>query len=251
MKRTPGNDAQTRAVPADAGGEVGRTDAVARFARHELLHDAILERVEGDDREPATGSKDPERGREAFLDVHELVVDGDAQGLEHARRRVDASAARLLHARDEAPEIRGRLERPLHPSARYGRGDARGLGLLAVFGEDARELALVVAVHHLVRGHREVRVGAHVQRAFRAEAEAAVLVSELDGREAEVEKGAVSAEKAMRAGHVVENREVVTDKDGAIAERSKSLARDIESPPVDVEAEEPALGRRALEDRCR
>src|SRR5438093_6923534 len=138
MKRTPGNDAQTRAVPADAGGEVGRTDAVARFARHELLHDAVLERVEGDDREPATGSKDPERGREAFLDVLELVVDGDAQGLEHARRRVDASAARLFHARDEAPEIRGRLERHLHPSALYGRGAERGPGLHVAFCVDTR-----------------------------------------------------------------------------------------------------------------
>src|SRR5262249_34114280 len=53
--RASGDGTQTRAVPADAGGEVGRTDAVPRLARDERLHGAVLEGVERDDQEASAG----------------------------------------------------------------------------------------------------------------------------------------------------------------------------------------------------
>src|SRR6202022_2476587 len=56
-QRPTRDDAQTRAVPADAGGEVGRTNAIARLAGHELLRGPILERVERDDREATAGTE--------------------------------------------------------------------------------------------------------------------------------------------------------------------------------------------------
>src|SRR5437899_5405843 len=98
-------------MPADAGGEVGRTDAVARFTREELLDDPILERMERDHHDPPTGAEDAHGRRESVLEVRELVVDRDAESLEDARRGVDAARPPRLYAGDETAEIVGRLER--------------------------------------------------------------------------------------------------------------------------------------------
>src|SRR6266571_5549721 len=102
---------QARAVPADAGGEVGRTDAVARFTSEELFDDPILERVERDDYDPPAGAEDAHGCRESALEVRELVVDRDAESLEDARRGVDAARPPRLHAGHETAELVGRLER--------------------------------------------------------------------------------------------------------------------------------------------
>src|SRR5436309_14150369 len=98
-------------MPADAGGEVGRTNAVARFAREELFDDPILERMERDHDDPPARTEDAHGRSESVLEVRELVVDRDAQSLEDARRGVDAARPPRLHAGDETAEIVGRLER--------------------------------------------------------------------------------------------------------------------------------------------
>src|SRR5438445_703680 len=98
-------------MPADAGGEVGRTDAVARFTREELFDDPILERVERDHDDPSTGTEDTHGRRESVLEVRELVVDRDAESLENARRGIDAARPPRLHAGDETAEIVGSSER--------------------------------------------------------------------------------------------------------------------------------------------
>src|SRR4029079_11264172 len=87
-KRTPGNDTQARAMPADAGGEVGRTNAVARFPEQVLLDDPVLERLERDDREAATRPQQRHGRDETLLKVRELVIDRDAQRLEDTRCRI-------------------------------------------------------------------------------------------------------------------------------------------------------------------
>src|SRR5438128_2122901 len=92
-------------MPADAGGEVGRTNAVARFAREELFDDPILERVKGDDRDPASGAEDAHRAFERHREVRELVIHRDAERLEDPRGRIDAPRTAGLHARDEAAEL--------------------------------------------------------------------------------------------------------------------------------------------------
>jgi hypothetical protein len=53
------------------------------------------------------------------------------------------------------------------------------------------------------------------------------------------------------AGHVVENREVGLDEDGATAVARQLPSRDRESRRVDVEAEKAASRRGALEDGAR
>ena len=187
---------------------MGRTNTVARFTDEELLRDPVLERVEGDDRETTAGAQRAHGGLEALLEILELVIDGDAQRLEDARGRIDAAPALRLHARDEATEIVGRQERLRGAAPRDGRSDATRLGLLAELAERTAQLALVPAVHYVCRRDAEVWVGAHVQRAFCAKAEASPLVRELERGETEVEKDPVEWRETVLAGHDVEKREV-------------------------------------------
>src|SRR6266545_6124632 len=195
-------------MPADAGGEVGRTDAIARFPDEELLRDPVLERVERDDRETSAGTEDANGGLEALLKILELTIDGDPQRLEHARRGIDPTTALRLHARHEATKIVGGEERRTRATAHDRGGDAARLGLLAELAEGAAQLPLVPAVHDVGRRDAEVRVGAHVQRAWGAKAEASPLVRELERGKTEVEEDAVERRETVTGRHDVEKREV-------------------------------------------
>ena len=82
-----------RVTSAKRGRLGGRLRGVAAAARRgagaeleEALDDAVLERVEGHDREPAAGRERRLGGGEAAGELAELVVDRDAQRLEAAGR---------------------------------------------------------------------------------------------------------------------------------------------------------------------
>ena len=231
---------------------MGRTDAVARFPEEVLLGDPVLERVERNDREAATGPQDGHCGVEAATKTLELVVDRDAQRLEDARRRIDGpptSGSLRLHAEDETTEIVGLHERLAGAPAHDGRRDAAGLRLFAVCPKDITQRVLSPAVHDVCRRSDAcVWVGAHVQRAFRAKAEASLRVGELDRREAEIEEDAVERNELVLAGHVVTKREARADEDRAIAEPREDAAGFGQGRGVDVEAEETTGRTGPLED---
>src|SRR5712692_3437790 len=235
-------------MPADAGGEVGRTDAVARFTREELFDDPILERMERDDRDSPAGTHDAHRGGESTLEVPELVVDRDAESLEDARRGVDAARPPRLDACHETAEVVGRLERRLDAATDDRSRDARRLRFLAVLGEDSSKVLLSPAVHDVGRPEPSVRVRTHVQRASRAKAEAPLFVAELDGGESEIQEDAVDRDKAVLAGHVVEKREVRSREDRAISEARELSPSHGERRGVAVESEEPPARRARVED---
>src|SRR5712691_2128962 len=199
-------------MPADAGGEVGRTNAVARFAREELFDDPILERVKGDDRDPASGADD------------------------------------ALHARDKAAELVRGLERSLCAAADDRAGDPCGFGLLAEFGEDAAKVARGPAVHDVGRSEAKVRVGTHIQRASRAKAETPLFVGKLERAEPEIQEDAVDRCEVVRAGHVVKKREVRPDEDGSIAEARELLCRGGKRLGIAIDPEELSARPAALED---
>ena len=100
-----------RRAAAAAHGQVGRADAAARAVGEEALHAPVLERVERDRGEPAADAQQVPRARERGVELAELVVDRDADGLEGALRRVPAGEAgrRGDRGRDRVDELeRGR-----------------------------------------------------------------------------------------------------------------------------------------------
>ena len=94
-----------RAVARAAGGAPGA-------GREELLDDPVLERMEGHDHEPPAGLQHPLGRVQRAHEFAEFVIDGDAQRLEHPRRRMHA--ARLL------PDQRRRRDRRAAASSRCG-----------------------------------------------------------------------------------------------------------------------------------
>jgi hypothetical protein len=236
-------------MPADADGEVGRTDAVARLAREEFLDDPILERMERDHDDPPARAEDAHGRRESMLEVRELVIDRDAESLEDARRGVDAARPPRLHAGDETAEIVGCPERRFDTATDDRSRDARRLRLLAVLGEDASKVLFSPGIHDDGRRVAKVGVGSHVQRASGAKAEAPLIVGELNRREAEIKKDAVERSEAVFAGNFVEDREVCSSEACPITEAREVSRGDGERSGVAIESDELAVGRGRIEDR--
>src|SRR5436190_23498757 len=107
----------------------------------EALHDPVLERVEGDDREPPAGREHLLRRSEAAFELAELVVDVDPDRLEGAGRRI------LLHSRMVAERLAhdfGQLPRALDgPGGDDRPRDPARPRLLAIMIEDVGDLFLV------------------------------------------------------------------------------------------------------------
>ena len=226
---------------------VGRTNS-SRDSGRRLLRDPVLERVERDDREATTGAQRAHRGIQALLEILELAIDDDAQRLEDARGRIDAAPTLRLHARDEAAEVVCRKEWLGRTPARDRGRDTTRLGLLAELAECAAQLALVPAVHDVCRRDAEVRVGAHVQRAFCAKAEASPLVCELERGETEVQEDPVEWRETVLAGHDVEKREVGADQDRALTEAFEDAASFCERGGIDIETDEAPARAGPFED---
>jgi len=185
-----------------------------------------------------------------LLQVCELVVDRDAKSLEDARRGVDAARPPRLDASYETAEIVGRLERRFDAATDDRSRDARRLRFLAVLGEDATKVLFSPGVHDVGRRLAKIRIGTHVERSSGTEAEAPLVVGQLDGREAEIEDDPVDRSEPALAGQFVQNREIASSEDGAIAEARELSRGDGERCGIAVESEELSIGRGRVED-CR
>ena len=102
---------------ADADREFGRTGAGGGPAAELVLHQPVLQGMEGDDAEPPAGLQSAENGVQALVQGVQLVVDRDAQGLKAAPGRVFVLAAdRRRHGRRHQPrQLQRRLNGSLLP----------------------------------------------------------------------------------------------------------------------------------------
>jgi hypothetical protein len=120
--------------------------------------------MEGDDGQPPAGLQQRLGAGEAAVELAELVVHGDAQRLEAARRRIDGVALlRAEDAADDSGKLAGAGDRALGAAADDGAGDRSGALLLAIAEEDVGELRLVQLVDQIGRA-RALAAHAHVER---------------------------------------------------------------------------------------
>src|SRR5204862_6039878 len=117
---------------ADADGKLRRTDAAPRPVAEKALHATVLERVEGDQRQPAALAQDVPRRRERAVERGELVVHRDPQCLEGPLCGMAAAEAvgRGNGGADRVDQLRGGVE---GPAASDLAGDRARVALLAVF----------------------------------------------------------------------------------------------------------------------
>ena len=156
--------------------------------------------MEGDDGETAAGLQMVDRGLHALADSAELIVDGDADGLEAALGRMllfPEGAGRHGRA-DDIDELERRFDGTVGPHALDGGGDLRGVALLAVFVEDGFEFFARPVVDDLIGGQRLLAVHAHVERRVGHVGKAALRVVELRRRNAQIEQHPVDPVEAKR-----------------------------------------------------
>src|SRR4029077_17852591 len=121
-----------------AGGAGGR-----RASRHEkALGDAVLERMEGDDSEPALWLQQMLGGAQAAGGIEQLLIKIEAERLEGACRRVlGLVVPAAAHAGDDVGKLPGPGNRRLGPARQNSAGDRAGALLLAEGGEDGGKIA--------------------------------------------------------------------------------------------------------------
>jgi hypothetical protein len=157
-----------------------------------MLHHPILARVVGDDGEHAVRREPVAQHGERALERADLVVHLDPERLEYPRE-VPRPAARPERAADRVHQMIARRERDgLAPPYDFPR-KARRAALVRVLAEELHELLVRVLVEQLGRAPGRIVAHAHVEQRPLAKGEAARLVVELVGRDAEVEEHAVEA----------------------------------------------------------
>ena len=144
--------------PQTQTGSLRRANAGGALPLDEPLDDAVFERVEGDDRQPATGRQHVDRACQGRFQRRQLVVRGDAQRLERARggMRV-AAAAPTQGAGDDLRQPRRRLDRRPFPLVDDGAGDAPAAWFLAVAPDEVGQFPLRKRVHQVARRSSLVR----------------------------------------------------------------------------------------------
>ena len=129
-----------------------------------------------------------------------------------------------------------------------GAGDASREGLLAVRPQDARQVALVEVTEEVGRRAAAAGVETQVERPAGAEAEAAVVVGQLEGAQAEVEEDAIDGSEAGRRGDLVELLEVRLPQRRPLAERRQADLASGDGRLIGIQSEQAAIRRIRLQD---
>src|SRR5699024_8358855 len=94
LNRLFGNQLCPRLFAADTDRRLWRAGAANRVGMEHLLDNSVLQRVEGDDAEPAARVQPLKTALDALLEVIQLVVDLDADCLKGLLCRMSFSALR-------------------------------------------------------------------------------------------------------------------------------------------------------------
>ena len=156
----------------------------------EPLDDAILQRMEGHHGKAAALGEQPLAGEQPLDQLPELVVDGDPQCLEAARRGVGVAGLPADALFDELCELGSRCDRLRGAGGNDRVGDAPRLALLAVGKKQIREFAFLKAVDE-IGGAFALARHAHVERSLAHEGKTAIGLIELHRRNADIEHHAV------------------------------------------------------------
>ena len=126
-------------------------------------------------------------------DGPQLVIDGDADGLEAALGRVLLFPQGLGRhgAADEIHQLQGRFDGLFRPFSFYGGRDQRGISFFSVFKQNPAQLLPGPGIDHVIGRQPVVPVHAHIQRRIGHIGKAAAAVIQLGGRYAQVKEHAV------------------------------------------------------------
>jgi hypothetical protein len=154
---------------------------------HKALDDAVLQGVVAQNHETSARPEQDERGGETGLEVRQLVVDGNTEGLKDARGRMSAASLWRRHSPlNQRCELLGRVHRRMAPSLHDRPRDPSGERLLAMAAEEHRKFACFHRREQVGRGTASGYVEAHVETSAGPEPEAALHIGQLVARQTEI-----------------------------------------------------------------
>ena len=201
--------------------------------------------MEGDDGQTALGIQAGNGVAHDLLDTAQLVVDGDADGLEGALggMLLLAQSGSGHGGADDAHQLQGGLDGLLGPAGADGAGNAGGVTLLAVIVEDTLQLVLTPVVDDLVGGQGVFIVHTHVQRGVGHIGEAAAAVVQLGGGNAQIQQDAVDAVDVQVTQDLCDLAEVGMDQGDPVSIGGQPLPCRLQRNRVPVDADEAAGGQ--------
>src|SRR6202035_1448812 len=134
-------------------------------------------------------------GLESRLELTQLVIHGDAQSLEGARRGMDFPCSSSEHAFGDLGQFACAGDWACSDD---GAGQSPGAFLFAVAPQNIGECLFGKRVDQSGRRLALRVVHAHVERPVRAERETALALVELEGRYAEIERDTVRLRDTLR-----------------------------------------------------
>ena len=123
-------------------GQMPRARGNLAALGQEILDDAVFQRMEGDDDEPAAWLQHALGGRERFMQLVEFFVDEDAQRLERTGCGVNFVGLGAHHFCDEIGQRPRGRDRRFLARGDDGARDAAGVSLLAVDVDDVGQIRL-------------------------------------------------------------------------------------------------------------
>ena len=203
--------------------------------------------MEADRRHTTTGFKCRKSCSESCLDLTQLVIDCDANGLEGAGRDVDVAGPGL--ARDRGLDGRGQIAGGTERAPRHDElCDPASPTLLAVLADDPLELDHVGVVDDPRRGEPGGWIHPHVERPVGAEAESAFGVVDLGAGETEVEEDQVRGVETVLLCDVAKLGKGPVDDNRRGAERCKRLPPGADRRGIAVDPKQPAARCDPLQD---
>lgn len=149
-----GENGESGTMPATTFGEVWRADAVGAFVFEELLHDAILKRVEADHCDPAAVGEKADESRQCFSKLGKFIVDGDSECLEGTSGWMCSGVTRsaAIDVEDGLDEVEYPVVRNRFPSEHDRMGDAASERLFAVLQDATGKLLFWQAIQQVRSG---------------------------------------------------------------------------------------------------
>jgi hypothetical protein len=159
-----------------------------RSIADEILHDAVLERVEAHDREPPSRLEEIDRAGQRHLQLFKLLIEVNPKSLKGPCRRVLARLARANRATHDLGKLPGGADRLASPCLNNLCCNCLSKPFFPIERDHLPDLFFGGAREPLGRGLAACRVHAHVERSVPGETESARGLLELRARDAQVQQ---------------------------------------------------------------
>jgi hypothetical protein len=178
------------------------------MSAHELLHDAVFERVETDNHQSTAFIEDLEGLRQHHRQLFKLLIDVNPYSLEGARRRVLMWLARGNGFCHDLGKLPCAVDRPARSSRNNRSCNLFSKPFFAIAPDDLPDLLFRRLLQPLRRGLPAARIHPHVERPVEAEAESPFRLVKLRRGHAEVEQHAVDMRNTCPANHLPQRTEL-------------------------------------------